>query len=121
MLDDAKGRSYCALEGTAARTTPDGVDTNRQNHATRGDISMTERTHKRAPGTEMRKPTRADLMTVEDVMEELGIGRDKAYRLVSDGILPKLPNLGQRVIIPRAAFEAYIVAGTPTNGTPRPS
>jgi hypothetical protein len=70
---------------------------------------MPEDRRTRAPN-----PSRDDIMTLDDIAAELGLGRDAARKLVSKGVLPRLPHM-YWVRVPRAAFEAYIRGET--NGT----
>lgn len=52
-------------------------------------------------------------MTVEEMAECLGIGRNGAYNLVKKGRVPAL-KIGRQIRIPKAAFVAWLAveAGT---------
>ena len=50
-------------------------------------------------------------MSVEEMAVYLGIGRNKAYRMVRERVVPAL-RLGRRIVIPREEFEAWILRET---------
>ncbi len=51
--------------------------------------------------------------TVEEVAEQLGIGRTSAYRLAKQQIFPVLV-LGKRVVIPKEQFDTWLQKGNCT-------
>lgn len=52
------------------------------------------------------------LLTIEDVMEELGIGRKKATHLLNMKSCPKLPRKkGCKYLVPRQAFDEWVNGG----------
>lgn len=57
--------------------------------------------------------------TVPEVAEMLGISRSTAYECVRRGEIPSL-KLAGRVVISRAAFEAFLDAHTPAPATATP-
>jgi excisionase family DNA binding protein len=68
---------------------------------------------KRRPGRARR--AKSKMMSVEDLAEELGIGRNQAYALVQMKIVPAI-RFGRRWLIPRAAI-AKIVNGEAVTAT----
>lgn len=46
-------------------------------------------------------------LTVRDVADTLAIGRNAAYALISDGVLPSI-RIGTQIRIPRDAFVAFL-------------
>ena len=48
-----------------------------------------------------------DILSVEDVSVRLGIGKHLAYAAVREGKIPSI-RIGQRWLIPRAAFERLL-------------
>lgn len=48
-----------------------------------------------------------NLLTVEEICSELGIGKTKAYKLIKEGILSS-GRIGKRIIIPKAELDKYI-------------
>jgi len=49
-----------------------------------------------------------DILTVDQLMEMLGIGRNKAYELLNDGSI-KSVRIGNRHRVPKASVIHYIV------------
>ena len=47
------------------------------------------------------------LLTVEDICNELGIGRSKAYQILKNKEIPA-GKIGQRILIRRADLDQYI-------------
>ena len=50
-------------------------------------------------------------LSVREAAAALGIGRGLAYQLLREGSLPSV-RLGSRIVIPRAALEAFLDAQT---------
>lgn len=48
-----------------------------------------------------------NLLTVEEICSELGIGKTKAYKLIKEGILSS-GRIGKRIIVPKAELDKYI-------------
>lgn len=48
--------------------------------------------------------------TVDEVAEQLGIGRTSAYRLAKQEVFPVLI-LGKRIVIPKERFDAWLQKG----------
>lgn len=48
-----------------------------------------------------------ETMTIQDLMEVLGISATAAYMLIKDPGFPSIP-VGSKQVIPRVAFEAWI-------------
>lgn len=46
-------------------------------------------------------------VTVEEAARLLGIGRNKAYQIVHDGMLPAL-RVGRRLVVPRSGLERLL-------------
>jgi len=79
---------------------------------------LPERRYTRTPKT----PTNPNLMTVEEVMEDLAIGRDKVRALIHDGTFTILPGLGQRTFrILRKSVDAFVNGETPSKNGKRDS
>ncbi len=55
--------------------------------------------------------TRAQRLSVEEAAAFLGIGRNTAYSAVKSGEIPSL-RIGGRVLVPRAALERLLGAGS---------
>lgn len=68
-----------------------------------------KRTRPRADAT---PPTRDDLLTVQQVCAELGIGRDKVRHLVRLGVFERLPHV-HRVLIPRRCVDEFVNGSGP--------
>lgn len=49
----------------------------------------------------------ADILTVDELCEVLGIGANAAYQLLNDGAIPAF-RIGRRWKIPREAVQEYI-------------
>jgi len=52
------------------------------------------------------------LMTVAEVAELLGWSRARGYRSVAEGLIPHTRLSSGRIVVPRAAFEAWLEAQT---------
>lgn len=48
-----------------------------------------------------------NLLTIEELCKELGIGRSKAYQLLKDKQIPS-GKIGRRILIRRSDMEQYI-------------
>lgn len=48
-----------------------------------------------------------NLLTVEEICSELGIGKTKAYKLIKEGALLS-GRIGKRIIVPKAELDKYI-------------
>jgi excisionase family DNA binding protein len=74
---------------------------------------MPVRRYTRTPKT----PANDKLMTVEEVMAEIGIGRDKVRALIHNETFEILPGLGPRTFrITRKSVDDYINGKRGTNG-----
>lgn len=51
----------------------------------------------------MKKAT----VTVTEAAEEIGVHKETVYRMVANGVLPRLPGT-RKVLIPRVALDAYL-------------
>jgi excisionase family DNA binding protein len=51
------------------------------------------------------------MVTVDELAERLGIGRNQAYEIVQRGQIPSL-RFGRRWLIPRAAFDRMLAGET---------
>lgn len=51
--------------------------------------------------------TNRKVYTMEEVAEQLGIGRTSAYRLAEQGVFPVL-RLGRRLVVPKAKFDSWL-------------
>lgn len=51
--------------------------------------------------------------TIEEVAEQLGIGRTSAYRLAKQKVFPVLI-LGKRVVVPKEQFDSWLQNGNCT-------
>ncbi len=49
-----------------------------------------------------------DVLTIEEVGQRLNISRWHAYQMLREGVIPCI-RLGRRIIIPKAAFEAWLL------------
>ena len=67
------------------------------------DINVIKINDKRFEVFEMNK----NLLTVEEICSELGIGKTKAYKLIKEGILSS-GRIGKRIIVPKAELDKYI-------------
>lgn len=46
-----------------------------------------------------------------EVSQRTGIPRPSVYRLIDDGVIPKIAGLGDRVLVPAWALEAWAATG----------
>lgn len=51
-----------------------------------------------------------EVLTVPEVAEILRVSRDKVYRLVVEGVLRSVPNMGRRTLITRRTLEQFLDA-----------
>lgn len=52
-------------------------------------------------------------LSVSECASEIGIGRNQAYQLISEGVIPHL-RLGKRIVVPRLALDRWLAsAGRP--------
>lgn len=56
------------------------------------------------------KNSNRKVYTVEEVAEQLGIGRTSAYRLAKQQVFPVII-LGRRIVIPRERFNIWLQKG----------
>lgn len=54
-----------------------------------------------------------DVLSVRDVQQILGIGRNAAYELIASGRLPSVRVTARRIVVTRKALEAFL--GLPSN------
>ena len=57
----------------------------------------------------------SDLLTIDDICRELGIGRNKAYTLVNTVI--KSAKIGRRIVVHKSELEKYITGILKTEGS----
>lgn len=67
------------------------------------------------PQRAARKDTGSEAISVEQLADRLGIGRNQAYDAVRSGLIPAL-RIGRRWVIPRASFER-LLATTPAGAS----
>lgn len=53
------------------------------------------------------------VLTVEEVMQQIGMGRGQVYQALRDGTIPS-HRVGKRFVIPKAMFERWM-AGEPVH------
>lgn len=59
-----------------------------------------------------KRTERTETLTIDECAERLGIGRNTAYDLAAQGVIPVL-RLGRRMVVPRVALERLLSeAGT---------
>ncbi len=63
---------------------------------------------------------KADVLTVAQAAERLSIGTSLAYKLARNGEIPCL-RLGRRLVVPRAALEAFLLRAGKDDPTREPS
>ena len=58
-----------------------------------------------------------NLLTVEEICGELGIGRTTAYKLIKEGVLAS-GRIGKRIIVTKTELDRYIdkIVGKSNNG-----
>ena len=61
-----------------------------------------------------------DVLSMRELIAFLPVGRDAVYALVNSGTIPSIPVGQRRVIVTKAALEAYLGVGVEQPSTPSP-